>query len=190
MYKTLCKHIPSFILAIIVTLCFSCDGRDTVHKSHTEILKDNKLLDSFSQHTTYIPEHYTERTVDTVLSSGFTIKIKSYTQMESAYLISEKKDSLNYKTYYRNSLANVVVSRNTKKLFNDTISKTFISSYTKTPLNTLDQYILTSVWLDDKDLPNPEHLKLHIEYCKPEHKACLTYLLTITTAGTFTLEKQ
>ena len=54
-------------------------------KTNTEVLKEHKLLDSFSEQIKYIPEKYTEVITDTILSNGFRVKIKYYYDMKNVF---------------------------------------------------------------------------------------------------------
>ena len=52
------KLIP--LLLFIAVLFIGCDGRSRAKQTNTEVLKEHNLLDSFSEHTEYIPMEYTE----------------------------------------------------------------------------------------------------------------------------------
>ncbi|MCX7547996.1 hypothetical protein OS188_08520 [Xanthomarina sp. F1114] len=121
----------SFLLAFIcVGLAFlSCDGRDRVYKSNSEVLKENKLLDSFSENISYIPETYSEVITDTILNNGFHIKIKTFSHMEQNVLKEFRQDSINYKEYYREFVSEVVITKNSEEIFNKTIDKQFFNAF-------------------------------------------------------------
>lgn len=116
-----------FILAFICIgiASVSCDGRDRVYKSNSDILTEGQLLDSFSENISYIPETYTEVVTDTILSNGFQIKMKTYSNMNQNVLHEFKRDTINYKEYYREFVSEVVVLKNSKEIFNKTIDKLF-----------------------------------------------------------------
>ena len=46
----------ALLLFILLVTLISCDGRERAHKSNTEVLIENKLLDSFSESIKYIPD--------------------------------------------------------------------------------------------------------------------------------------
>lgn len=188
MCKTL-SHIITIGFFVIATLCCSCDGRDTIRKNHTQALKDNGLLEQFSERTAYLPESYTETTVDTILHTGFNISIKTYTQMDSNYLKSVKKDSLHYKTYYRNARADIIIKTNETLIFNDTISKGFIKNTLKGNNINLESYVLKSVWIANEDDLNASKIEFGILYCRPETHDCLRYTLSVSKTGQYTLDK-
>lgn len=111
-----------FLLALIGVVSISCDGRDRVFKTNSNVLKQK----SFSENISYIPENYTEVVTDTILSNGFHIKLKTYTDMEQSVLNEFKQDTINYKEYYREIVSEVSITKNSKEIFNDTIDKQFL----------------------------------------------------------------
>ncbi|MFV0573218.1 MAG: hypothetical protein ACK5M1_12440 [Xanthomarina gelatinilytica] len=117
------------VIATIGIVSISCDGRDRVFKTNTEVLIENKLLDSFSENINYVPETYTEVATDTILDNGFHVKLKTYTIMDK-YIVNEfKQDSIVYKKYYREFVTDVIVTKNDKEIFNERIDKEFIHKH-------------------------------------------------------------
>ncbi|MCX7549424.1 hypothetical protein [Xanthomarina sp. F2636L] len=119
------KYIFTLVLMCIGIASVSCDGRYRVYKSNTDILIENKLLDSFSENITYIPESYTEVVTDTILSNGFHIKMKTYSNMEKSVLYEFKQDTINFKEYHREFISEVIITKNSKEVFNKIVDKQF-----------------------------------------------------------------
>lgn len=117
------------VIATIGIVSISCDGRDRVFKTNTEVLIENKLLDSFSENITYVPETYTEVATDTILYNGFHVKLKTYTIMDKHIVNEFKQDSIVYKKYYREFVTDVIVTKNDKEIFNERIDKEFIHKH-------------------------------------------------------------
>ena len=111
-----------FLLALIGVVSISCDGRDRVYKTDFNVLKAK----SISENITYIPEGYTEVVTDTMLSNGFRIKMKTYTDMEQSVLNEFKQDTINYKQYYREFVSEVTITKNSKEIFSHLIDKQFL----------------------------------------------------------------
>jgi hypothetical protein len=119
------KTLLSTLFLISLFFLASCDGRDRVYKTNTDILKENKLLDSFSESITYIPETYTEIVTDTILSNGFHIKMKTYSNMEHSVLNEFEQNTITHKEFYREFVSEVIITKNSKEIFNKTIDKHF-----------------------------------------------------------------
>ncbi|WP_417868067.1 hypothetical protein [Xanthomarina gelatinilytica] len=117
------------VIATIGIVSISCDGRDRVFKTNTEVLIENKLLDSFSENITFVPEAYTEVATDTILYNGFHVKLKTYTIMDKHIVNEFKQDSIVYKKYYREFVTDVIVTKNDKEIFNERIDKEFIHKH-------------------------------------------------------------
>jgi hypothetical protein len=125
------KQIYLVISIIILTVSVGCDGRDRMHKTNEEVLIENKLLDSFSEVIEYFPETYTEIDKDTILSNGFKVKIKSFTNLNSSVLAVSKKDTIVYKEYFRDFINDISVFKNNQPLFDKRIDKTFLVNHFK-----------------------------------------------------------
>lgn len=123
------QFIFLLVIATIGIVSISCDGRDRVFKTNTEVLIENKLLDSFSENITYVPETYTEVATDTILYNGFHVKLKTYTIMDKHIVNEFKQDSIVYKKYYREFATDVIVTKNDKEIFNERIDKEFIHKH-------------------------------------------------------------
>ena len=123
------QFIFLLVIATIGIVSISCDGRDRVFKTNTEVLIENKLLDSFSEKITYVPETYTEVATDTILYNGFHVKLKTYTIMDKHIVNEFKQDSIVYKKYYREFVTDVIVTKNDKEIFNERIDKEFIHKH-------------------------------------------------------------
>lgn len=123
------QFIFLLVIATIGIVSISCDGRDRVFKTNTEVLIENKLLDSFSENITYVPETYTEVATDTILYNGFHVKLKTYTIMDKHVVNEFKQDSIVYKKYYREFATDVIVTKNDKEIFNERIDKEFIHKH-------------------------------------------------------------
>ena len=123
------QFIFLLVIATIGIVSISCDGRDRMFKNNTEVLIENKLLDSFSENITYFPETYTEVATDTILYNGFHVKLKTYTIMDKHIVNEFKQDSIVYKKYYREFVTDVIVTKNDKEIFNERIDKEFIHKH-------------------------------------------------------------
>jgi len=104
-----------FILQIICFAIVGCDGKDRVHKSNTEVLKEHKLLDSFSEKVEYIPETHTEINTDTILGNGFRVKIRYLRHIKEYVSIEYDEDSIHHRKYYYDFVSKVTVYKDSKR---------------------------------------------------------------------------
>ncbi|MGY0392324.1 hypothetical protein ACW5R3_07205 [Bizionia sp. KMM 8389] len=181
------KYLNVFIL-LIVTICFSaCDGRDRLQKSPQDILKETKLLDSFSTNTQFIPETYTEVDIDTLLSNGYYIKTKIFSDMNNTVIDSVKTDSITQKTHHREFLCNLIVYKNDKEIVNKTINKSFFTQYFNDDTISLKKMILQAVNVNqssefvDDDTNNASIIFSYADINNKEQKQ--QYLLQIQLNG-------
>ncbi len=110
------------LLLILVIGFTSCDGRRNSNQALSESIEEFKKSASIEINV-YIPETYLEREVDTILSNGYRIKIKTYADMENGVLFTKIKDTINYQTYYRNYKFDVSVLKDDKLIYSESFDK-------------------------------------------------------------------
>lgn len=169
------------ILGIIITL-ISCDARDRINRTPKEILKEKNLLESFSERISYFPQEYSEVKTDTILSNGYHVNVKTFTDMESSYLKQFKHDSINYKYHYRDFKAEIVASRNSI-IFHDVIDKQYILKHDKTVSYYMETSILKSVWVNQEESLNQNKLVLNILFTQPKTNTEKVFELVIDNKG-------
>jgi len=140
------KLIYLFFIVFIAFL--SCDGRDRVHKTNEEVLIEHKLLDSFSERVTYFPETYTEVETDTILSNGYRVNIKLYSDMENAILVEKQQDKIISKTYYRKLIADVEIYSSSTAVFKDTINTDFLVKKGILSESESNSYLAHGFWIE------------------------------------------
>jgi len=169
------------ILGIIITL-ISCDSRDRINRTPKEILKEKNLLESFSERVSYFPQEYSEVKTDTILSNGYHVNVKTFTDMESSYLKQFKHDSINYKYHYRDFKAEIVASHNSI-IFHDVIDKQYILKHDKAVSYYMETSILKSVWVNQEESLNQNKLVLNILFTQPKTNTEKVFELVIDNKG-------
>ncbi|HIC32808.1 MAG: hypothetical protein JXK08_08015 [Flavobacteriaceae bacterium] len=169
------------ILGIIITL-ISCDARDRINRTPKEILKEKNLLESFSERVSYFPQEYSEVKTDTILSNGYHVNVKTFTDMESSYLKQFKHDSINYKYHYRDFKAEIVASHNSI-IFHDVIDKQYILKHDKAVSYYMETSILKSVWVNQEESLNQNKLVLNILFTQPKTNTEKVFELVIDNKG-------
>ncbi|WP_299781098.1 hypothetical protein [uncultured Formosa sp.] len=186
MFKIRIENSIYFLSLLIIITFSSCDGRDKSRQDPKQILTEKDMLTSFSERINYVPESFSETVTDTILHTGYKVHIKTYSDMKSNILKSKIKDSLNIKTFYRNAISDVSIAFENKNIFDHTISKAFIINNIKGTPETLQPYILKSIWIDDDHVASKDTVLLNILYRKPEDaKENKSFLLTISKTGDY-----
>ncbi|TYB73167.1 hypothetical protein [Bizionia myxarmorum] len=182
------KYTSLIILLVFAITFAACDGRDRLEKTPQEILKETKLLDSFSTKTVFIPQTYTEIKTDTILNNGFRIKIKTYSDLENNLVDSIKIDSITTKTFYREFISEVTVFKDEKEIFNKTVDKSFFNTENESLNEDLKMMTLLSVAVENSpDLALKEleeaQISFYYNHIKGDYK--LQYTLRIKPNGKF-----
>lgn len=115
------KHFFGLLLILAISFT-SCDGKKTKNQALSESIEEFKKTVNFETNV-YIPESYMEREVDTLLSNGYRVKIKSYSDMTNSVRFSKIKDTINYQTHYRNFKFEVNVTKDEKLIYTEKFDK-------------------------------------------------------------------
>ena len=115
------KHFFGLLLILAISFT-SCDGKKTKKQALSESIEEFKKTVNFETNV-YIPESYMEREVDTLLSNGYRVKIKSYSDMTNSVRFSKIKDTINYQTHYRNFKFEVNVTKDEKLIYTEKFDK-------------------------------------------------------------------
>ena len=174
-----------FILALGIIIIIGCNGRERYYKSNNEILQENKLLDSFSENIQYIPESYTEVEVDTTLSNGFRVKIRTYTEMEDHVINEFTIDSINYKFHYRNYTGQLEVFYKNEAILEKTINKSYFKENGDKEF--WEKAILAGISLDEDTL-TIEKVFINVFYCIPESEICEDFKIIVDEKGESSIE--
>ncbi|WP_179006364.1 hypothetical protein [Winogradskyella forsetii] len=115
------RHLLGLLL--LLTIAFtSCEGRKTQRQALSESIEEFKKTVHFETKV-YIPETYLEQEIDTLMSNGFRVKIKTYADMSNAVRFSKIKDTINYQMHYRNFKFDISVTKDHKVIYNESFDK-------------------------------------------------------------------
>ncbi|MFD1613617.1 hypothetical protein [Gelatiniphilus marinus] len=175
------RYLSILYFALIITL-ISCDGRDRIHKTSAEVLKENKLFDSFSEEIKYIPEQRTEVLTDTILSSGFQVKIQYYV-LDDDYSTKRIKASneINKILYFKNFEAQFHISKNNKFVAQNVINKEFFKKHGASAF--WEQAIMQFVWIDYEN-SNENFIVINTSFNIPGTNVYKDFSISIDAFGT------
>ncbi len=177
------KLIP--LLLLIAVLFIGCDGRSRAKQTNAEVLKEHNLLDSFSEHTKYVPMEYTEVVTDTILSNGFKVKVKTYSDMETNISKRFKKNAITHHVLYREIVSEVSVFKDGRLVFNETINDSFLKKHIPN-IKGLKESINKGVAINEEKSIETNNIHIAISNCKPDNtKNCPSYYIIIDEKGHF-----
>lgn len=178
------------LLIILIIAFTSCEGKKTKSQALSESIEEFKKTVNFETNV-YIPESFMEREVDTTLSNGFHVKIKTYSDMSNAVRFSKIIDTINYQTHYRNFKFEVIVSKNDKEIYNKSFDKKKINkafNYSNKLMSGSDLYnfdtlaVLESINVND-DPSYTNMVIIDIVYAIPESDKYALHRLFIDERG-------
>jgi hypothetical protein len=179
-------------ILVIILACVSCNGG----KTKTDALKTSveKFKDSIGtlEIEKYIPETYSETITDTILSNGFKVKIKTFTDMNQNVVNEFKQDSITFKQLYREFNAQIRIHKDNKEVINFLVNKNFIvqndPSYNLNK-ELYDEIIIQNVWLSEYNSTLKDKVILVVDLCKPETDNCLTFEIDIDKNGNYQVKE-
>tara|TARA_R110002033_G_scaffold48268_1_gene94565 strand:- start:225 stop:809 length:585 start_codon:yes stop_codon:yes gene_type:complete len=183
------KHVLGLLLIIAIGLT-SCENKKTKQQALSESIEAFKKTVNFETHV-YIPETYLEQEIDTLMSNGFRVKIKTYSDMSNAVRFSKIKDTINHQTHYRNFKFDVSVTKDNKEIYRETFDKQKVNeafSYNENLVTGSDLYnfdtlaILKSINVND-DPTYTNMVLINITYAIPESDKYSSHTLFIDDKG-------
>ncbi|WP_339916696.1 hypothetical protein [Yeosuana marina] len=177
-------------IAVIVLMFVGCDGRSKAHKSNQEVLKEHNLYKSFSENVKFIPETYSETTIDTLLSNSYSVKIRTYTDMDVSFLSEFSKDTIQHKNYYRDIKSVINISKNNSNITSKLITKDFFSEYNATISNDIRNKIIQGIWLNQYASLIKNKVVFNVVFSTPNSKDNSCYTLTFFDNGDYLIENE
>ncbi|WP_299111560.1 hypothetical protein [uncultured Winogradskyella sp.] len=183
------KQLVLLLLIIGIGLS-SCEGRKTQNQALSESIEEFKKTVNFETNI-YIPETYIEQEVDTLMSNGFRVKIKTYSDLSNAVRFSKIKDTINYQMHYRNFKFDISISKDDKEIYNENFDKQKINKVFKYNANLVsgsDLYnfntlaVLKSINVND-DPSYKNMVLIDIMYAIPESDKYAIHRLYIDNNG-------
>lgn len=174
------------LIACISFFAFaSCDGRQTKKDSLKKAVV--KFKDSVKPTTVvkYKPEMYAEVLTDTILSNGYSVSVKTYTDMQNSVTHNYQIDDFNMvKDIYRKWISEVTITKDNIIIFRETIDEQFLNKENKLKA---DKSLLNSISIgvevdEELSLTNNE-IYLHTAILYPKEEKQILYILKINDKG-------
>lgn len=163
------RYMNKLIYILVIIFAFvSCNGGKTKKdalKTSVEKFKDSIGTLEIEK---YIPETYSETITDTILSNGFKVKIKTFTDMGHSVLNMFKQDTIVYKHYYRDAIAEITIFKNDIQIVSQKIDKSFFLKRDNELKDYFEIANLSGVWLYENESLDKDKISIYIMFCKPE----------------------
>ncbi|MFV9551137.1 DUF4738 domain-containing protein [Algibacter sp. PT7-4] len=185
MFKQLYHNTFSIFFITTLIAFLSCDGRDKIYKTNAQVLIENNQYKTFSEKIIFIPHNKVEIHTDTILSSGFQIKIK-YASIKDSFVLKTKNNKNKVtNTYYKNFEAKLHVLKNGLTINQSVINKKLFSNFEKPSFwqNAIMQY----VWINH-DISTKNEVFINTSFYIPNTKSYKDFVLKINSDGTLTIK--
>lgn len=177
-------------LVLIITLMLfvlqSCDGRKSQHEALQQSIAEFSNTRTIEKDI-YIPETYHEIISDSTLSNGFKTKIKTFTRMDENLVITVRSNNLLKRSNYRIIDGHVEVRFNNTLVFDEMVTKAFITRNQKVNHRSLEGFILSGIWINQEKSLDDNLLSLDILYVHIKNNSQKTFNLQINSTGHYYL---
>lgn len=184
----------SFVLIVIIAFT-SCEGRKTKSQALSEDIEEFRKTVTV-EIPVYEPESYMEREVDTLLHSGYRVKIKTFSDMENTVRVTQIKDTINYQTYYRNFKFLISVEKNGKTIYNDQFDKKRVNKLFRfenpesSDLKDFNELgVLKSIEFNE-NYSTSESIEIDIMYAIPNTNKVTLHTIIINDEGLMHIERK
>jgi hypothetical protein len=170
------------VLLLISSIAFvSCDGRARKYEKNRAVLERSNLYQSFSKKIHFIPESPLEIVTDTILSTGFEVKLK-YTSIEDSFVSKiEKLDKeITEETNYKNFEAELMVLKHGKLISHGLINKALFKKHQTSPF--FEKAIMQHVWVDYAH-SNENEIQLNTSFRVIETNSFKDFSILINSLG-------
>ena len=185
MYKHLKIKNLSVLFFSLFIIFLSCDGRERKYKTNAEVLKENKLFDSFSKQIEYIPKHDTKIFTDTILSTGFHVKMKYYSlNNNNSTKIIKASNNINKTLHFKNFEAQFQISKNNNSIAQININKKLFRKFESPTF--WKKAIMQFVWIDFEN-SSENFIVLNTSFNIPETEIYKDFSVIIDAYGNIAL---
>lgn len=170
-----------FVIASIVIVCSSCDGRQTKKEALERAVSEFNLEANPIEMVTYQPEAYVEIVTDTIISESIKVRIKNYSLLDEQILISSVENASSKKVNYQRVFASEIsISSVSKDILNTHISAKHFKIINPDPF--WDNATLQHVWVN-QELSTLKDIKLDISFINPKNEAYKLYRMSVDIYG-------
>lgn len=178
-----------YILLIIFAF-ISCNGGKTKNDTLKESVEKFKDTIGPLEIEEYIPKEYAEVKTDTLLSNGFSISIKTYTNMKRSVKFQYKVDkALTQIDNFRDWISEVKIKKNDVLIFDKKLDANFFLQEDKTIKDSLSKAINNKVWINEDFPLEKNHVYLVGGFIFPESENVLYYDIKIDSEGNYRIKK-
>lgn len=180
-------NIAFLLFASLFIVLLSCDGR----KHKTDLLKAaitnfNKTSDPI-EIVNFVPKNYNQVVQDSILSNGYNVSIKTYTNMKKTITNVITNNAVSNKTHFRCIETDVLVTKNNSIIFNEKIDANFIATNLPNLINA-NNFVGNAIAINYEATLKHNKLVLTASLYKPKSTNCISFHIIIDENGHFTTE--
>jgi hypothetical protein len=176
-----------FLIFIISIVFAHFDGQERKYSNNRDVLQSSNLLESFSKKVKYTPHEPVEIVTDTILSTGFEVKLK-YLSLENNFIsnITTDEDLSAKETHYKDFEAQLKVLIHGELITESLINKGLFQSYANAEF--WKQAIMQHVWIDYQNSTN-QYVQLNTSFRVLETETYKDFSILINSLGSIEIKE-
>ncbi len=177
------------IVCIIAIGFSSCSGRTTKSESLKEAISKFKDTITPIEIVEYFPKTYSEVQTDTILSNGFCIKVKTYSDMRHTVSHTTKSDAFTIKMdIYRKWISDIEVKKDGIVVFAETINDAFLSKHMQISTADIASAVSLGTLYNQDEFQDDDNVVLLTGLSFPRENKKRWFSITIDGKGNFEIE--
>ncbi|WP_158849570.1 hypothetical protein [Algibacter sp. L1A34] len=176
-----------FLILIISIVFAHFDGQDRKYSNSRDVLQSTNLLESFSKKVKFTPEEPVVIVTDTILSSGFEVKLK-YNSIENNFIsnIIAAEDQSAQETLYKDFEAELKVLIHGELITEGLINKGLFKNYANTEF--WKHAIMQHVWIDHEH-STEQYVQLNTSFRVLETETYKDFSILINSLGSIEIKE-
>ncbi len=165
-------------------------GRKTKHESLKIAITKFKHSATPLEINKYTPKKFSEVSTDTILSNGYTISIKSFTDMQTSVIKKKKiNDFTLNKEIHRKWISKIIIKKDGILIFNKTINDNFFLRHYTISRKALQNTICIEAEVNQERSLKERNVCINTRLFFPKEKKHMLFSLKVNEKGIYNLEK-
>lgn len=176
-----------FLILIISIVFAHFDGQGRKHSNNRDVLHSADLLESFSKKVKFTPNEPVEIITDTILSTGFEVKLK-YHSLENNFIshTTTAEDLSIKETHYKDFEAELRLLIHGKLVTEGLINKSLFESYANAEF--WKHAIMQHVWIDYQN-STEQYVQLNTSFRVLETETYKDFSILINSLGSIKIKE-
>ncbi|MDO1500789.1 hypothetical protein Q2T40_11675 [Winogradskyella maritima] len=175
------------LLCVFGVALFNCEGRRTSYNAIKESIVEFNSENSLER-INYVPKQHFERQVDSTLTNGFKVSIKSLSNDNFVELVGKSSGGITQKTRHRNSDFIIEVLKDNRMVFSSTYDRQSFFKLVNELDTSKEHLILNSINLNQEFSLSEQLVFIDVSYKNVRDNRYYDFVMRIEDNGKATIQ--